>query len=149
MNKHGEYDSCHGSDDSRSTPDPLCNHGPQPRRVLPYWVVGGLARKFASEILVGAPNFASKNISDKYPKFCSLNFKYGPKIGIFFPTFASCGNRTSQVFPLIWRTWPDLAPNFASNLDVRSKPPPDLLMWKYRLGPSRIPENALCFRSTS
>ena len=44
---------------------------------------GGLAPKFASEILVVAPNFASKNISDKYPKFCPLNFKYDPKIGIF------------------------------------------------------------------
>ena len=28
---------------------------------------GGLTPKFASEILVGAPNFASRNISDKYP----------------------------------------------------------------------------------
>ena len=43
----------------------------------------GLAPKFASEILVGAPNFASKNISDKYPKFCPLNFGYDPKIGTF------------------------------------------------------------------
>ena len=29
---------------------------------------GGLAQKFASENFVGAPNFASKNKSDKYPK---------------------------------------------------------------------------------
>ena len=43
----------------------------------------GLAPKFASEILVRAPNFASKNMSDKYPKFCSLNFIYDPKIGTF------------------------------------------------------------------
>ena len=44
---------------------------------------GGLAPKFASEILVGAPNFASNNISDKYPKFCPLNFRYDSKIGTF------------------------------------------------------------------
>ena len=30
-----------------------------------------------------APNFASKNINDKYPKFCPLNFRYDPKIGTF------------------------------------------------------------------
>ena len=47
---------------------------------------GGLAPKFASEILVGAPNFSSKNINDKYPKFCLLNFRYDPKIGTF-PNF--------------------------------------------------------------
>ena len=44
---------------------------------------GGLAPKFGSEILVGALNFASKNISDKYAKFCPLNFRYDPKIGTF------------------------------------------------------------------
>ena len=59
---------------------------------------GGLA----SEILVGALNFASKNRSYKYPKFCPLNFRYDPKIGTFFPTFASYGDRTSQVFLLNW-----------------------------------------------
>ena len=30
-----------------------------------------------------APNFASKNINDEYPKFCPLNFRYDPKIGTF------------------------------------------------------------------
>ena len=30
-----------------------------------------------------APKFASKNISDKYSKFCPLNFRYDPKIGTF------------------------------------------------------------------
>ena len=63
---------------------------------------GRLVPKFASEIRVGAPNFASKNIGDKYPKFCPLNFRYNSKCLDSFPTFASCGNRTSQVFPLIW-----------------------------------------------
>ena len=48
---------------------------------------GGLSPTFASEILVGAPNFASKNIGDKYSKFCPLKFRYDPKIGIFFPNF--------------------------------------------------------------
>ena len=42
---------------------------------------GALASNFASEILVGAPNFASKNINDKYPTFCPLNIRYDPKIG--------------------------------------------------------------------
>ena len=61
-----------------------------------------MAPNFASEILVGAPNFASKNINDKYPKFYPPNFRYDPKIGrYFFPTFASFGDRTSQIFPLI------------------------------------------------
>ena len=44
---------------------------------------GGLAPQFALEILVGAPNFAFKNISDKYPKFCPLDFIYYCKIGTF------------------------------------------------------------------
>ena len=89
---------------------------------------GGLAPKFASEILVGAPNFASKNIGDKCPKFCPTNFRFDPKIGIFSPIFASCNNRTSQVFPFNWWSWLDLAPHFASKIDVRSSwhgsPPP-------------------------
>ena len=61
---------------------------------------GGLVPKFASEILVGAPNFASKNISDKYPIFCPLNFRYDPRAENFsqllsllsqnFPSFSSC-----------------------------------------------------------
>ena len=60
-----------------------------------------------------APKFASKNIGDKYHKFCPLNFRFDPKIGIFSPTFASCGNRTSQVFLLfgeLGRTLPQLLP---------------------------------------
>ena len=44
---------------------------------------GGLAPNFASEILVGATNFAYKIIIDKYPKFCPLNFRYDPKIETF------------------------------------------------------------------
>ena len=47
---------------------------------------GGLAPKFASQILVEASNFASKSIGNKYPKFCRLNFRYDPKIRIF-PNF--------------------------------------------------------------
>ena len=94
---------------------------------------GGLALKFASEILVGAPNFASKNISDKYPKFCLLNFRYDPKIGTF-----------SQLLRLVVTELPKfssylvnlagLCPKFVSKLDVRSKTPPlDHLIWKYPL----------------
>ena len=65
---------------------------------------GDLAPKFASEILAGAPNSASKNIGDKYPKFYPLNFKYDPEIGILpqLLHLVACGSRTSQVFPLIW-----------------------------------------------
>ena len=42
-----------------------------------------MAPKFASKILVGAPNFASKVLGEKYPEFCPLNFRFDPKIGIF------------------------------------------------------------------
>ena len=41
---------------------------------------GGLATKFASEIRVRALNFATKNIGEKYPTLCPLNFRYDPKI---------------------------------------------------------------------
>ena len=40
-----------------------------PRGYLHIRRSGGLAPKFASEIRVRAPNFASKNRSDKYPNF--------------------------------------------------------------------------------
>ena len=50
---------------------------------LPYQESGGLALNFASKILVGALNFASKNIGNKYPKFYPPNFTYDPKIRIF------------------------------------------------------------------
>ena len=74
---------------------------------------GGLAPKFASEILLGAPNFPSKNISDKYPKFCPLNFRYDPKIGTFsqllclvmtelpkfFLLFGELGQTLPQILP--------------------------------------------------
>ena len=74
---------------------------------------GGLAPKFASEILVGAPNSVSKNISDKFPKFCPLNFRYDPKIGTFsqplrlvvlelpkfFLLFGELGRTLPQILP--------------------------------------------------
>ena len=88
---------------------------------------GGLASKFASEIRVRAPNFASKNMGDKYPKLCPFSFRYNSKCSQnydSFQTFASCGNRISQGFLLIWWTWLDLDPNFTSKLDVRSNRPP-------------------------
>ena len=80
-----------------------------PEGVLPYKEVGGaggLAPNFASETHVGAPNFASKNIGnhDRYPKFCPLNFRYNPKCPQncdSFPIFASCSDRSPQIFPLI------------------------------------------------
>ena len=77
---------------------------------------GGLVPKFASEILVEAPNFASKNVSDKYPKFCPLNFRYDPKIGTFpnfcvwwwqnFPNFSSYLVNLAGPCPKFWlQTW--------------------------------------------
>ena len=68
---------------------------------------------FASEILVGAPIFASKNINDKTPKFCPLNFRYDSKIGTFsqlfrlvvtelpkfFLLFGELGRTLSQILP--------------------------------------------------
>ena len=70
--------------------------------------------KFASEFRVGAPNFAHKNIGDKHPKFCPLNFRYDPKIGIlsqllrplvtelpkFSPLFGDLGWTLSHILPL-------------------------------------------------
>ena len=44
---------------------------------------GGLAPKFASEIIVGAPILSPKIWVTKYPKFYPLNFRYDPKIGNF------------------------------------------------------------------
>ena len=77
---------------------------------------GGLAPKFASEILVGAPNFASKNISDKYPKFCPLNFRYDPKIGTFSQLLRLVVTELPKFFLLFCeldRTLPQiLPPNF-------------------------------------
>ena len=81
---------------------------------------GDLAPKFASEILVGALNFASKIIGDKYPKFCPLNFRYDPKIGIFSQLLRLAVAELPKFFVLFG----ELGPNFASKLDVRSKPPP-------------------------
>ena len=47
-----------------------------------------LAPKFVFEIPVGAPNFPSKNIGDKYPKFCPLNITpNAPKIVILSQLF--------------------------------------------------------------
>ena len=63
---------------------------------------GGLASKFASEILVGAPNFASKNMSDKYPKFCPLNFRYDPKIETFSQLLRLVVTELPKFLLLIW-----------------------------------------------
>ena len=74
---------------------------------------GGLAPKFASEILVGAPNFASKNISDKYPKFCPLNFRYDPKIGTFSQLLRLVVTELPKLFLLfgeLSRTLPQILP---------------------------------------
>ena len=75
---------------------------------------GGLAPNFASEILVGAPNFASKNINDKYPKFCPLNFRYDPKIGIFSQLLRLVVTELPKCFLLVGelgRTLPQILPS--------------------------------------
>ena len=90
---------------------------PIPEAVLPYKEVGGLA-----------PNFASKNIGDRYPKFCPLNFRYNPKCCqncFSFPIFASCSNRTPQIFLLFGeldRTLPQILP--LNSMPGPSLPPP-------------------------
>ena len=104
---------------------------------------GGLAPNFASEIHVGTPNFASKNIGDRYPNICPLKFRYNrkcPQNCDSFQICVSCSNRTPQIFPLIWWTLLNLAPNFASKLDARSKSP-DLLIWKFPLPLGATPAN--------
>ena len=63
---------------------------------------GVLPPNFASEILVGATNFASKNINGKYPKFCPLNFRYDPKIGTFSQLLRLVVTELPKIFPLIW-----------------------------------------------
>ena len=87
---------------------------PPPREKFHIRRSGGLAPKFASKILGGAPNFASKNVGDKYPKFCPLNFRFDPKIGIFpqllrlvttelpkfFLLFGELGRTLPQTLPL-------------------------------------------------
>ena len=94
---------------------------------------GGLTQKFACKIYVGTPNFAFKNISDKYPKFCPLNFRYDPKIGIFSQLLRLAVTELPS-FSSYLVNLAELAPKFASKLDVRSKSPPDLLIWKYPPG---------------
>ena len=72
-----------------------------------------MAPKLASEIIVGAPNFASKTIGDKYPKFGPLNFRFDQNIGIFsqllrlmvtelpkfFLSFGELGRTLPQILP--------------------------------------------------
>ena len=84
----------------------------------------GLAPKFASELLVGAPNFASKNICYKYPKFCPLNFRYDCKIGTFPQLLRLVVTELPKIFLLFgelgW-TLPQILP---SNLMWGPSPPP-------------------------
>ena len=92
---------------------------------------GGLAPKLASEILVGAPNFASKNIGDKYHKFCPLNFRFDPKIGIFQQLLRYVITELPKFFLLfgeLGRTLPQISP--PNLIRGPSPPPPDLLIWK-------------------
>ena len=92
-----------------------------------FW---GLAPKFASEILVGAPNFSNKNICAKYPKFCPMNFRYGPKIGTFSQLLRLVGTELPKFFLLfseLGQTLPQILP---PNL-MWGPSTSDLLIWKY------------------
>ena len=106
--------------------------------ILGGW--GAWPKKFASEILVGAPNFASKNISDKYPKFCPLNFRYDPKIETF-PNFCVLW---WQDFPCFSSYLVNLAgpcPKFCLRTWCEVQAPPDLLIWKYLPGLSPMQQH--------
>ena len=105
---------------------------------------GGLAPKFSSEILVGAPNFASKNIGDKYHKFCPLNFRFDPKIGIFpqllryvitelpkfFLLFGELGRTLPQISPPNLIRGPGLPPPPPRPPNMEVTPPPGFLLFK-------------------
>ena len=75
-----------------------------------------MAPNFASEILVGAPNFASKTINDKYPKFCYLNFRYDPKIGTFPQLLRPVVTELPKLFLLFGGLGPTLPQILPSNL---------------------------------
>ena len=95
---------------------------------------GGLAPNFASEILVVAPNFASKNINDKYPKFFPLNFRYDPKIGTFSQLLHLLVTELPKFFLLfceLGRTLPQILP---PNLMRGPSPAPDSLFGSTPLG---------------
>ena len=96
---------------------------------------GGLAPKFASEILVGAPNFASKNLDDKYPKFCPLDCRFDPKIGIFPQLLRLVITELPKFFLLFGEIDRTLAQILPLNLMSGPSPPPDLLIWRHTPGP--------------
>ena len=60
-----------------------------------------------------APNFASKNIGDKYPKFCPLNLRFDPKIRIFSQLLCLVVTEFPKFFLLfgeLGRTLPQILP---------------------------------------
>ena len=74
---------------------------------------GGLVPKFASEILVGAPDFASKNIGDKYPKFYPVNLRFDPKVWTFCQHLCLVVTEFPRFFLLfgeLGRTLPQILP---------------------------------------
>ena len=89
------------------------------------WRSEGLGPKICLWNSCWSPKFCLQKYKLQIPHILPSEFQIWLQNWDFFPTFASCGDSwTSQNFPLIWWTWPDLAPNFAFKLDVRSKPPP-------------------------
>ena len=85
-----------------------------------------MAPKFASEILVGAPNFASKIIGDKYPKFCPVNFRYDPKIGTFSQLLCLVVTELPKFFLLFGELGRTLPQIFPPNLMLGPSPPTSL-----------------------
>ena len=77
-----------------------------------------------SEIPVVAPNSATKNVGDKYPKFCPSNVRYIPKIEILSQLFCFVVTELPKFFLLFdelgWNLHQILPPNLMSD----RRPPP-------------------------
>ena len=97
-----------------------------PGRYFHIWRLEGLDPKICLWNSCWSPKFCLQKYKLQIPQILPSEFQIWLQNWDFFPTFASYGDRTSQNFPLIWWTWPDIAPNFAFKLDVRSKPPTSL-----------------------
>ena len=96
--------------------------------VLPYQDIGGgggegLAPKFASEIFIGAANFASKNISD-IPNFALWISDMTSRLGLF-PNFCVLWWQNFPIFSsyLVKLAWPHHKFYLQTWCDVQAPPP--------------------------
>ena len=67
---------------------------------------GGLGPKICLWNSCWSPKFCLQKFRWQIPQILSSEFQIWPQNWDFPPTFASCNNRTSQAFPLIWWTCP-------------------------------------------